>query len=113
MVKLSGKVIYIDPGHGRNRHGNLDPGAVGYLNGLEHHEATTALLISQRLKSELEKLGAIVYIGATIYKPGKDSDALNLFDRGPQINRLSPDIVVSIHHNSASNTTATGAEVLI
>ena len=61
-LRLTGKVIYIDPGHG-----GLDPGTI-YKN---IYEKDINLSISKKLKDLLEKEGAIVYL--TRYGEGKNN----------------------------------------
>ena len=106
-LKLLGKVIYIDPGHG-----GLDPGTI-YKN---IYEKDINLKISKKLKNILEEEGAIVYL--TRYDDydlainntteRKKSDLNN---RAKLINRSKADLYISIHLNSIKSSTWRGAQV--
>ena len=106
-LKLLGKVIYIDPGHG-----GLDPGTI-YKN---IYEKDLNLQISKKLKKVLENDGAIVYLtrysdydlstNNTIER--KKSDLNN---RAKIINKSKADVYISIHLNSIKSSTWSGAQV--
>ena len=106
-LKLLGKVIYLDPGHG-----GPDPGTV-YKN---IYEKDINLEICLKLQQVLEEDGAIVYL--TRYgdydlsnnnvRERKKSDLNN---RVKIINRSNADMYISIHLNSLSSTTWSGAQV--
>ena len=106
-LKLLGKVIYIDPGHG-----GLDPGTI-YKN---IYEKDLNLQISKKLKKVLENDGAIVYLtrysdydlSANNTKERKKSDLNN---RAKIINKSKADIYISIHLNSIKSSTWSGAQV--
>ena len=106
-LKLLGKVIYIDPGHG-----GLDPGTI-YKN---IYEKDLNLQISKKLKKILENDGAIVYLtrysdydlSANNTKERKKSDLNN---RAKIINKSKADIYISIHLNSIKSSTWSGAQV--
>jgi len=102
---LIGKIIYIDPGHG-----GADPGAV-YKN---VEEATINLIVSKKLKENLENLGASVYItregdydlsSTTINR--KKSD---LYNRISLINKSNCDVYISIHINAETSSLWYGAQ---
>lgn len=102
---LIGKIIYIDPGHG-----GADPGAV-YKN---VEEAAINLIVSKKLKENLENLGASVYItregdydlsSTTINR--KKSD---LYNRINLINKSNCDVYISIHINAESSSLWYGAQ---
>lgn len=102
---LVGKVIYIDPGHG-----GIDPGAI-YKN---IKESTINLTVSNKLKINLEKLGAIVYMtrdgdydlsSTTVNR--KKSD---LYNRISLINKSNADIYISIHINAELSSQWYGAQ---
>lgn len=104
---LIGKVIYLDAGHG-----GKDPGA--YYKDI--YEEDINLSITQKLKYELEKLGAIVYMTREddydLSSPNaylrKKSDLSN---RANMINLSNADIYLSIHLNSSINENWKGAQV--
>jgi len=106
-LKLLGKVIYLDPGHG-----GIDPGAV-YK---DIEEADINLKIAQKTQTILEQYGAIVYLTRygdydlsvpnTINKKRSD-----LSRRGNIINRSNCDLYLSIHLNAESSSTWKGAQM--
>ena len=105
-LKLLGKVIYIDPGHG-----GADPGTI-YK---DIYEKDINLEICLKLQKILESEGAIVYL--TRYG---DYDLSNnsysrkksdLNNRAKIINESGADIYISIHLNSISSSTWRGAQV--
>lgn len=93
---LKGKVVIIDPGHG-----GRDPGAVTKKNIYEKH---FTLDISNRIKKELIKQGAIVHMLRS-----KDVNP-SLYQRVKKINKLNGDIMISVHVNSFISDTANGTE---
>lgn len=105
--KLKGKIIYLDAGHG-----GPDPGAM-YK---DLKESEINLQITNKLKSELEKQGAIVYqtrigdydISKINTKNHKKNDLEN---RAQLINDSDCDMYISIHLNSDTSTTWSGAQV--
>lgn len=106
-LRLLGKVIYLDPGHG-----GLDPGAI-YK---DIEEATINLEISKQLMSRLEQEGAIVYLTRNGDYDLAVNNAVNrkrsdLSRRGNIINRSLCDIYLSIHLNADKSTTWRGAQV--
>ena len=106
-LELLGKIIYIDPGHG-----GIDPGAI-YT---DIKESEINLKISEKIKNELESLGATVYLTRygdydlslpnTINRKRSD-----LSRRGNIINKSNCDIYVSIHLNSEVSSSWHGAQV--
>ena len=106
-LKLLGKVIYLDPGHG-----GPDPGTI-YKN---IYEKDINLEICLKLEQVLEEDGAIVYL--TRYgdydlsnnnvRERKRSDLNN---RAKIINQSNADLYISIHLNSLSSSTWSGAQV--
>ncbi len=78
--------ILLDPGHGGEEKGAKGP--TGYP------EKDVNLLISKLLEAELSKLGAKVYLTRE-----KDQD-VSLKDRMKMIDRLKPDLALSIHYNA-------------
>lgn len=106
-LSLFGKVIYLDPGHGGN-----DPGAV-YK---DIYEADINLEICLKLKEQLEKQGAIVYM--TRYgnydlavKNTNSIKRSDLYQRSQIINDSNADIYLSIHLNADTSTKYSGAQV--
>jgi len=96
---IVGKIIYIDPGHGSiSSTGGIDPGASG--NGLA--EKDIVLDISQKTVEILQSWGA----DARITRDGNTNYSLS--DRAAVANAAGADIFVSIHCNSATNTSAKG-----
>lgn len=94
-INLSGKTIFLDPGHG-----GRDPGAV--VSGV--YESNIALGISNKLKSRLEAAGARVVTTRT-------TDVfLSLGERTARANNSGADIFISIHGNSFVSSAARGVE---
>lgn len=105
-LRLIGKVIYLDPGHG-----GTDPGAI-YK---DIYEKDITLSICKKLKDILEREGAIVYmtryddydLSTTTYNRKRN----DLNNRAKVINESMADIYISIHLNSVSSSTWRGAQV--
>lgn len=105
-LRLIGKVIYLDPGHG-----GTDPGTV-YK---DIYEKDITLSICRKLKDVLEQEGAIVYmtryddydLSPTTYNRKKN----DLNNRAKVINESMADLYISIHLNSVTSTTWRGAQV--
>lgn len=90
------KVVCIDPGHG-----GKDPGAV--RNGLQEKDITLAIAL--KLGNILEKHKIKVVYTRTTDK------YLSLTERANISNRANADALVSIHTNSAANSSARGLEI--
>jgi len=88
---LSGITIMLDPGHGGD-----DSGAIGPL-GLQYPEKKINLETAQRLKRELELLGAKVLMTRTT------DVAVSLEDRLAASRKALPDMFLSIHANSMAD----------
>ena len=104
---LIGKIIYIDPGHG-----GLDPGAI-YK---DIKESELNLKISEKLKNELEKYGATVYMTRIGNYDLSENNAYNkkrsdLTARARIINESLCDLFISIHLNSETTASWNGAQV--
>ena len=105
-LKLLGKVIYLDPGHG-----GTDPGAV-YK---DIYEKDITLSICKKLKELLEQEGAIVYmtryddydLSSSTYNRKKR----DLNNRAKVINESMADMYISIHLNSINSSTWRGIQV--
>ena len=95
---LSGKIIYLDAGHG---------GVDGGAKYKDINEEDINLSIVMTLKEEFEKEGAKVYLTSTTYYR-KRSD---LGNRALMINNSDCDLYLSIHLNSSLNTSWNGAQV--
>lgn len=104
---LMGKIVYLDAGHG-----GVDPGAF-YEN---VYEKDINLEITLKLRDNLEKLGATVYLTRNddydLSNPNanlrKRSD---LGNRAKMINDSNANLYLSIHLNSMANTKWSGAQV--
>ncbi len=85
---LKGKTIALVPGHGGHDHGNTEGGT---------QEKKTALEISLRLKTTLERLGAKVIITReddVLVSPGNQKSF---------VERNRPDVAIAIHTDSAGS----------
>lgn len=90
---LSGKTIAIDPGHGGSDRGALGPaGEDGVC------EDDLNLSVSYILAQKLREAGANVVLTRS------DEQALPLVQRAGLIRSYTPDISISVHHNSVSQT---------
>jgi N-acetylmuramoyl-L-alanine amidase len=83
---LEGIDILLDPGHGGKESGSKGP--TGYS------EKDINLLVSKLVEQELNKLGATVYLTRE-----KDID-LSLDERVAMIDKVKPDLALSIHYNA-------------
>lgn len=104
---LKNKVIYLDPGHG-----GRDPGAISK----DIFEEHINLSISLKLRDNLEKLGAIVYLTrygdydlAVPY--ARDRKRSDLSRRVSVINKSNCDLYLSIHLNADPSSTWRGGQV--
>lgn len=93
-LPLEGKRIYIDAGHGGVDIGARGPGAAE----LKMFESNLNLYISNFVVEKLRALGADVYTTRTT------DIAYDLYERLDMISAVVPDILVSIHHNSTSDS---------
>jgi N-acetylmuramoyl-L-alanine amidase len=84
--QLKGIKILLDPGHGGAESGAKGP--TGYP------EKNMNLVTSQLLAKELEELGA------TVYLTRKTDIDLSLDDRGKAIDKIQPDLAISLHYNA-------------
>jgi N-acetylmuramoyl-L-alanine amidase len=98
-AKPSGFVVVIDPGHG-----GKDPGAVSRDGVLKEKDLT--LKISKRIKRFLEKKLA----GITVALTRTDDRFLSLTERTAFANALNADLFISVHCNSATDSTSKGIE---
>jgi len=87
---LTGRKIFIDPGHGgTDRKNKSRSGKIV--------EADVNLLVSNHLKNFLEKTGAVVYMSRT------GDEAVDLKARSEIANKSGAEIFISIHHNAGGN----------
>lgn len=98
-VNLNGATIMLDVGHG-----GKDPGAEGILPNTMF-EAERNLNLANKLRAELEKMGANVVM--TRY----DDTAVTSEGRCAALRKASPDLCVSIHHDSAERQSANGCGI--
>lgn len=101
-VGLAGKTIVLDPGHGNYSGGTVDPGAISKHNGLKETDFNTNVMMY--LKETLEAQGAKV-----IMTRGYEPCSITLAQRAYLANDNSADAFVSLHGDSASNSSAYGA----
>ena len=106
-MRLLGKVIYLDAGHG-----GPDPGTI-YKS---IYEKDINLSIVKKLQTILEEEGAIVYLTrygdydlSKNYTASRKKSDLN--NRARIINESGADIYISIHLNSISSSSWSGAQV--
>ncbi len=98
---LAGKVIVIDPGHGKKENGLIDPGAIG-----EVTEQVIARDVSKKLKAELEARGAVVY------RLDTENNYYLVDNRSNFARTYNADLYIALHCNSVEgNTTPHGVEV--
>lgn len=90
--------IFIDPGHSEK-----DPGAIG--NGLKEKDIN--LDICKRIQKGLNEYQNV----EVILSRTDDSRYVSLQERTTKANQLNVDILVSVHVNSATNSTAKGWEI--
>lgn len=95
-VDLTGVEIFIDVGHG-----GADPGALG-LGNSSHTEAIQNLILANKIKAELESIGATVYINRTANTTSTNLDKIKM------LKDIKPDYCIAIHHNSSTSSRASG-----
>ncbi|WP_187355484.1 N-acetylmuramoyl-L-alanine amidase [Paenibacillus tengchongensis] len=93
--------IVVDPGHGGS-----DPGAVGQLGSTTYSEKTINLSMALHLKNYLQTNGYTVLMTRTT------DVAVGINDRYAFANNNNADLFISVHNNSASNSSAKGATAL-
>lgn len=106
-LSLKNKIIYLDPGHG-----GTDPGSI-YK---DTYEKDINLSICIKLKENLEKMGAKVYLTrdgdydlSTPYTSTRKKSDLN--NRVRLINDSNADLYISIHLNATNSKIWHGAQV--
>ncbi len=103
---LLGKTIYIDPGHG-----GIDSGTT-YK---KIYEKDLNLLMSKKLRTSLETLGAKVYLTRENDKDlslsNRNRKRSDLISRAYLINKTKPDLYLSIHINYLSDSRYKGLQI--
>jgi N-acetylmuramoyl-L-alanine amidase len=98
---LSGKTIVIDPGHGINANGHLDPGAIGHIT-----EFSANLAVARKLETKLRAAGA------NVIRLRTEDTHIAARDRPIVARSHGADLFISLHSNRVSgNPDARGAEV--
>lgn len=97
-----GMTICLDPGHGGS-----DSGA----NAFGQKESALTLKIANYCKEELEKYDVNVVMTRTTDTRPSENTAQDLIDRVMMAKKAGASYIISIHLNSAANTSAHGAEV--
>ncbi|MBO4432165.1 MAG: N-acetylmuramoyl-L-alanine amidase [Clostridia bacterium] len=95
-VDLNGAVILLDVGHG-----GKDIGAPG-RSPKKHNEATQNLLLANKIKKELTKIGANVVMTRTNNVTRSSDQKLKI------LRSVKPDYCLAIHHDSSTNSSANG-----
>ena len=89
---LTGIRIMLDVGHG-----GIDPGSIRKnFNGKTVTEAELNLALANKLKQELEAMGATVILNRT------GDTTINTDERIQQFKEISPDLCIAIHQNSVN-----------
>lgn len=91
---LVGKTVVLDAGHGGTDTGALTPGSHKALS-----ESDCNLLIVQRAAETLRALGAEVVLLRA------EDVTLDIYTRMAEIDRISPDLLLSVHQNSMPQNT--------
>lgn len=95
-ANLNGAKILIDVGHG-----GKDCGAPGFdVN--NHSEAIQNLFLANKLKTELEKAGAKVYMTRTDNSTSSTDDKIKI------LKEIKPDLCIAVHHDSSTSKSANG-----
>ncbi len=88
---LAGKTVLVDAGHG-----GKDVGALGFLDGINEEDLNFRVVLS--LRDALESLGANVILSRS------DDTTVSLYERMDLLTQTSPDLAISIHHNSTAES---------
>ncbi len=99
FTDLTGARILIDVGHG-----GKDPGTVSFSK--TYTEAERNLNLANKLKAELEALGATVYMTRTSDITSTNDDKLKM------LRDIKPDFCIAIHHNGNSSSKPSGFDSL-
>ncbi len=98
-ISLKNISVLIDVGHG-----GIDGGASGREPKV-HPEKERNLYLAKMLKTELEKMGAKVYIDRTSDK------AMTSSQRMEYLRKINPDFCIAIHHDSSTKSSINGCGV--
>lgn len=104
-----GYTIVVDPGHG-----GIDPGSIGYKTKIKESELN--LKFSLMLAEKLRAVGIRVIMTRTdenglADNSAKDFKKQDMKLRKEMINKIRPNMVISVHMNSYTNHTLRGAKV--
>ncbi len=104
-----GYTIVVDPGHG-----GIDPGSIGYKTKTKESEIN--LKLSLMLAEKLRAVGIRVIMTRTDENSLADNDTKNFKKedmklRRELIDKIRPNMVISVHMNSYTNHTLRGAKV--
>ncbi len=102
-MPVSKKVILIDAGHG-----GFDPGKIGVDGTLEKD---INLKIAQKLQSHLEQGGSYVIVTRDIDEALGNTKSKDMKERKDIANNSQADMLISIHQNSYTSESVTGAQV--
>lgn len=91
---LAGKTIVLDAGHGGTDTGTLTPGSH-----LAQNEKDCNLAIVLEAEKRLQALGADVILLR------EDDTTVDIYSRMEEIDRIAPDLLVSIHQNAMTQNT--------
>lgn len=97
LTRAGNVVVVLDPGHG-----GTDSGTTG--NGLKEKDIN--LKVAQYCKAELEQ-----YYGVTVYMTRTTDTYVSLDDRTTMAKNWGANVIVSIHINNSSSTSASGVEI--
>lgn len=97
VENLNGIKIFIDAGHG-----GIDSGAPGF-DSKNHSEKIQNLVLANKIKAELESLGASVYINRTDNNTISSAD-----DKIQMLKQVKPDYCIAIHHNASTSSSPNG-----
>jgi len=95
-VDLTGADILLDVGHG-----GIDPGAIGF-NSAQNSEAVRNLILAQKIKAELESIGATVHMTRTSNTTSTGDGKIRT------LKKLKPDFCVAIHHDASNYSSPNG-----
>lgn len=104
-----GYTIVVDPGHG-----GIDPGSIGYKT--KTRESDLNLKLSLMLAEKLRAVGVRVIMtrtddNALAEGTGKEFKKRDMQLRKEMIDKIRPNMVISVHMNSYTNHTLRGAKV--
>lgn len=119
-VSAEGKTVVIDPGHGMNGNKEMEPispdsqklkikdpgGAQGVSTGVPEYKVN--LQVAEKLKAKLEAENINVVMTKT-----EDSEDPGNIDRAETANKINADFEIRIHCDSAANSSAHGASMLV